>query len=266
MGENYLMDDKDFQEDLESIWKQMQPIYEKLHGYARYKFRGYWGSKYIGERDPLPAHIFGNMWAQSWENTLPILEPFDTSSNNTIIQEVKNSLKEQGYDATKLFDLSNSFYLDMGFGDMNMCYNTSCGLENTEENKECTKEDFRVKMCTELDLDNLVTIHHEMGHIQYYIQYKHLPYEFRSGANSGFHEAIGDTLALAVSTPEHLKSINLIKSTDSSKEADINFLLKTGLEKLAFLPFAFTVDQYRWSLFNGTISKNEMNYRWWELR
>ena len=93
--ENYLMDDKDFQQDLEGIWKQMQPIYEKLHGYVRYKFRDYWGSKYIGERDPLPAHIFGNMWAQSWENTLPILEPFDTSSNNTIIQEVKNSLKEQ---------------------------------------------------------------------------------------------------------------------------------------------------------------------------
>jgi len=128
------------------------------------------------------------------------------------------------------------------------------------------KNDFRVKMCTELNLDNLITIHHEMGHIQYYIQYKHLPYEFRSGANSGFHEAIGDTLALAVQTPDHLKRINLIESADSSTEYDINYLLKTALDKLAFLPFAYTVDQYRWALFNGTIDKSEMNYRWWELR
>ena len=93
--ENYLMDDQDFQKDLEGIWKQMQPIYEKLHGYVRYKFRKYWGEDKIGEKDPLPAHIFGNMWAQSWDNTLSILQPFDDVSNQTILNEVDMALKEQ---------------------------------------------------------------------------------------------------------------------------------------------------------------------------
>jgi len=240
---------------------------------------------------PFPAHIFGNMWAQAWENTLSILQPFEDTSKQTILDEVNTALKDQGYDALKLFELSNKFYLDMGFEDMSMCYNTSCGLDDTEENKECTKhnpliekpdwdvvchasawdfdtskEDYRIKMCTDVNLDDLITIHHEMGHIQYYIQYKHLPSEFRTGGNAGFHEAIGDTLALAVATPDHLKRINLIESSDSSYKSDVNYLFKTALEKLAFLPFAYTIDNYRWALFNGTIAENEMNYRWWELR
>ena len=89
------MDDQDFQNDLEDIWKQMQPIYETLHGYTRYKFRKYWGEDKIGEKDPLPAHIFGNMWAQSWDNTLSILQPFNNVSNLTILNEVNSALQEQ---------------------------------------------------------------------------------------------------------------------------------------------------------------------------
>ena len=93
--ENYLMDDKDFQSDLEDIYQQMKPIYEKLHGYVRYKYRDYWGKDKIGEKDPLPAHIFGNMWAQAWENTLSILQPFEDTSKQTILDEVNSALKDQ---------------------------------------------------------------------------------------------------------------------------------------------------------------------------
>lgn len=288
----YTRDDEEFRNDLEIIWNQFIPFYEKLHGYARYKLRQYWGNDKIGRRDPIPAHILGNMWAQQWSNTLSILHPYKNENVKNPLKEVNEALKEQNYDARKMYDLSNSFFKSLGFEDMKMCYETECKLENTTENKECfknspminkpdwnvmchasawaldeSKNDFRIKMCTNVDLIDLVTIHHEMGHIQYYIQYNHLPKEFKTGANPGFHEAVGDTLALAVQTSDHLSSIGLLKSNQTSSfESDINYLLQTALEKIVFLPFAYAVDQYRWALFNGTIDKKEMNFRWWELR
>ena len=285
----YNRDDEEFQKDLESIWNQFIPLYKKIHGYARYKLREYWGKDKFGARDPIPAHILGDMWAQQWSNTLPILIPYKDIPNP--LAEVNEALKDLEYDAKKMFDLSNSFFKKLGFEDMKMCYDTKCGLENTTQNKECFKssplinkpdwnvmchasawnlddstDDYRIKMCTNVDLKDLVTIHHEMGHIQYYIQYKHQPREFKTGANPGFHEAIGDTLALAVQTSDHLHSIGLLKNIKDSYESDINYLFQTALEKIVFLPFAFTVDQYRWALFNGTFGKDEMNFRWWELR
>lgn len=65
-------------------------------------------------------------------------------------------------------------------------------------------------------MDDLVTVHHEMGHVQYFLQYKEQPVPFRDGANPGFHEAIGDVLALSVSTPKHLQSIGLLDKVESN--------------------------------------------------
>ena len=285
----YKQDDKNFQHDLELIWQKLRPFYEKLHGYVRHKLRQHWGNDKFGANDPIPAHILGNMWAQEWTHTLSITLPFKTVANP--LDMVNKAMKEQNYGVLKMFDLSNSFYTHLGFNDMRMSYNTSCALDNTEANKECFKHspmimkpnwnvmchasawpfdylrnDFRIKMCTAPHLEDLLIIHHEMGHIQYYTQVKELPIEFRGGANPGFHEAIGDTMALAVETPSHLKAIGLLKDDHKSFEADINHLFKSALQKIVFLPFAYTVDQYRWALFNGTINPNDMNFKWWELR
>ena len=93
-------------------------------------------------------------------------------------------------------------------------------------------DDFRIKMCTEVNLDDMITIHHEMGHIQYYLQYKDKPLEFRGGANPGFHEAIGDTMALSVNTPDHLERVGLLDAVSDSEEADINFLLTAAMERV----------------------------------
>lgn len=59
-------------------------------------------------------------------------------------------------------------------------------------------------------MEQLFTVHHEMGHVEYYLQYKDQPVSFRRGANPGFHEAIGDVLSLSVSTPKHLQTIGLL--------------------------------------------------------
>ena len=121
-------------------------------------------------------------------------------------------------------------------------------------------------MCTEVNFDDLVTVHHEMGHIQYFMQYVDLPLQFREGANPGFHEAIGDTMALSVQTPIHLHTIGLLEEVPDNEKADINYLMKSAMERVMFLPFAYTIDQFRWKLFDGTIDTAKMNDEWWKLR
>jgi len=126
--------------------------------------------------------------------------------------------------------------------------------------------DFRIKQCTEVDMGWLTTTHHEMGHVEYYLQYKDQPVVFRRGANPGFHEAIGDTLALSVATPEHLQLIGLAPDFVDNTEGDLNFLMNQALQKIAFIPFGYLIDQWRWDLFSGQFDKSEYNERWWDVR
>ena len=155
----------------------------------------------------------------------------------------------------------------------------------------------RIKQCTVVTMDDLITVHHEMGHVQYFLQYKDQPVSFRDGANPGFHEAIGDVLALSVSTPKHLQSIGLLDKVDNKPggwpqpqewpqfckiimrhsntiltvlspppESVINFLMSMALDKIAFLPFGYLMDQWRWKVFDGRIPPTEYNKEWWNLR
>lgn len=144
----------------------------------------------------------------------------------------------------------------------------------------CDGRDFRIKQCTDRTMEDLITIHHEMGHIQYFIQYAHQPHVFRDGANPGFHEAVGDLLALSVSNPVHLMKIGLLEngtldrddevSEDNSSEHDlidkqveINSQMAMALEKIAFLPFGYLLDLWRWKVFNGEIETEHLNEKWW---
>ncbi|KAL8175812.1 UNVERIFIED_CONTAM: hypothetical protein K2H54_008788 [Gekko kuhli] len=124
----------------------------------------------------------------------------------------------------------------------------------------------RIKQCTTVTMEQLFTVHHEMGHVEYYLQYKDQPVTFRSGANPGFHEAIGDVMSLSVSTPSHLKKIGLLNEVTEDADSDINYLLKMALEKIAFLPFGYLIDQWRWNVFSGRTPPNRYNYDWWYLR
>ena len=121
-------------------------------------------------------------------------------------------------------------------------------------------------MCTKVNQEDFVTVHHEMGHIMYYLLYKDLPLIYRTGANPGFHEAIGDTIALSVSTPKHLEIVGLLDKYEDSEADNINSLFKMALERVAFLPFGLLIDKWRWDLFNGKVNETQWNQRWWELR
>jgi len=127
-------------------------------------------------------------------------------------------------------------------------------------------KDTRIKQCTVVTLEDFITVHHEMGHVEYFLQYAGQPQVYRTGANPGFHEAVGDTLALSVATPKHLKEIGLLKEVVNDPEVDMNFLMSVALDKIAFLPFGYLMDKWRWSVFSGDISEDDLNCGWWKLR
>ena len=125
-------------------------------------------------------------------------------------------------------------------------------------------EDLRVKMCIEVNADYFTTVHHELGHNFYQRAYNKQPLIFRNGANDGFHEAIGDSIALSI-TPAYLKQLGLA-GDEPPAAADIPLQLRTALDKVAFLPFALALDKWRWEVFSGEIKPADYNSAWWALR
>jgi hypothetical protein len=137
-----------------------------------------------------------------------------------------------------------------------VCYASAWDIDNLD--------DLRIKMCIEINAEDFTTIHHELGHNFYQRAYKTQPRLFRDSADDGFHEAIGDTIALSV-TPEYLVKLGFLqKPPDASK--DIGLLLNKALEKVAFLPFGLMIDQWRWKVVSGEIPSEKYNQAWWDVR
>ncbi|EDV25300.1 uncharacterized protein TRIADDRAFT_37492 [Trichoplax adhaerens] len=267
----YELPDEQFFAELEKLWTQMKPFYEQLHGYIRGKLRQKYGKDKISEDGPIPAHLLGNMWAQSWENLYDMVVPYP----NQPIVDVTSEMVRQNYTVLKMFELSEEFFLSIGMKKLPEIFWRNSIIEKRKDvAMTCHASawdlsidyDVRVKMCTNINQGDLITVHHELGHIQYYLQYWDQPSVYRRGANPGFHEAVGDTLALSVVTPKHLQNIGLLKQVSSSNEADINYLLSQALDKIAFIPFGYLMDQWRWKVFSGEIIPTDYNYNWWELR
>jgi peptidyl-dipeptidase A len=124
-------------------------------------------------------------------------------------------------------------------------------------------DDLRIKMCTQINAEDFQTVHHELGHNFYQRAYNKQDILFRDGANDGFHEAIGDFIALSV-TPEYLKQLGLIDKVPGA-EADTGLLLNRAMEKVAFLPFGLMVDKWRWQVFRGETKPADYNKAWWDL-
>ncbi|XP_072861241.1 angiotensin-converting enzyme isoform X1 [Chlorocebus sabaeus] len=261
-----------FEDDLEHLYQQLEPLYLNLHAFVRRALHRRYGDRYINLRGPIPAHLLGDMWAQSWENIYDMVVPFPDKPN----LDVTSTMLQQGWNATHMFRVAEEFFTSLELSPMPPEFWEGSMLEKPADGREVVchasawdfynRKDFRIKQCTRVTMDQLSTVHHEMGHIQYYLQYKDLPVSLRGGANPGFHEAIGDVLALSVSTPAHLHKIGLLDRVTNDTESDINYLLKMALEKIAFLPFGYLVDQWRWGVFNGRTPPSHYNFDWWYLR
>uniref|UniRef100_A0A914UH19 Angiotensin-converting enzyme n=1 Tax=Plectus sambesii TaxID=2011161 RepID=A0A914UH19_9BILA len=259
-----------FQQAIDNLFMQVLPLYEELHTYVRRQLRQHYPNRFSSSA--IPAHILGNMWAQEWQNIFSITQPFP---NKTSV-DVTQAMIDQNYTPLRMFQTADKFFQSLGLTPMvDAFWNGTIMTKPTNvEGFVChasawdffNRVDFRIKMCTQVRMEDLITIHHEMGHIQYFMQYSVQPVTFRNGANPGFHEAIGDTIALSVATPTHLQKIGLLANYISDTQQDINFLYKQALEKVAFLPFGYLIDQWRWQVFSGQTTPDQYNADWWKLR
>ncbi|KAM9003003.1 angiotensin-converting enzyme-like [Sarcophilus harrisii] len=260
------------EKDLEQLYHEMKPLYLNLHAYVRRALYHYYGSQHISLRGPIPAHLLGNMWAQSWTNIIDLVIPFPSSTQ----MDATMAMKSQRWTPIKMFEEADKFFQSLGLLPVLPEFWVKSMLEKPLDGREVSCQtsswdfyngkDFRVKQCTEVNMEDLLSVFHEMGHIQYFMQYKDLPVVLREGANPGFHEAMGDVVALSVSTPSYLHNSELLITQIEDYESEINFLMSIALEKVAFIPFSYLMDQFRWKIFDGRISKEDYNQEWWNLR
>lgn len=266
----YDMDSKAFENEVERLWGQVEPLYEELHCYVRSELNEFYGDERVAKTGPIPAHLLGNMWSQTWGNIYDLVEPYP----GTASLDVTHSLKEQSYDAVQMTEMAEGFFTSLGLPALpDSFWQNSMLTKPRDREVVChasawdmdNGNDPRVKQCVETDEEQLGTLHHELGHIYYYLMYKNQPILFKGGAHDGFHEAIGDTIVLSM-TPEYLEEKGLIDEVVRNKQATINEQMKMALEKIAFLPFGKLIDQWRWKVFSGEITAENYNQAWWDLR
>ncbi|KAK7873703.1 hypothetical protein R5R35_013235 [Gryllus longicercus] len=262
-----------FREELQRLWEQMQPLYQQLHAYVRRHLRMRYGDAEVTQQGPIPAHLLGNMWSQTWEGIYQFSKPFP----NAQATDATPKMQEQNYTPLRMFRLAEEFFTSLNLSAMPRVFWERSIIEKPADREIVCHasawdfgdgQDFRIKQCTRVDMKDLYVVHHEMGHVQYFLQYKDQPLIFRRGANPGFHEAVGDVMALSVSTPKHLRKVGLLGAGDASQSSQtaLNHLYHTALQKVAFLPFGYLMDLWRWDVFSGRIAPSEYNCRWWRLR
>ncbi|KAH1028894.1 angiotensin-converting enzyme [Dendroctonus ponderosae] len=263
-------EDANFKASVQSLWKQLQPLYLQIHAYVRTKLRQKYGD-IVSERGPIPVHLLGNMWGQSWNNIGDLMLPYPDVKKDNLTAE----LLKQNYSVTKIFRTAEAFFKSINLTAMPESFWTNSILEKpSDRDIVCHAsawdfqdgKDFRIKQCTEVTDEQLITAHHEMGHVEYFLQYKEQPLKFREGANDGFHEAIGDLVALSVQSTKHLKKIGLLPDTPEDPRQVLNNLFNLGLSKITFLPFGYLMDLWRWDVFSGKTAPEDYNCKWWELR
>ena len=257
-----------FSKELDRLWGQLQPLYLSLHTYVRAKLHERYGAL-VPEKGPIPAHLLGNLWAQDWSNLYDVVGPSQSGPRFSLTDE----LRRRKVTPTEMAKYGERFFTSLGFAPLPQTFwERSLFVKPRDREVVCHAsawnvnmvDDLRFKMCIDQTGEDFTVIHHELGHDFYSREYSSQPVVFRDSANDGFHEAIGDTIALSV-TPEYLVKVGLLdRAPDAS--GDVALLLRTALERLAFLPFGLVVDAWRWQVFSGQVTPENYNRAWWELR
>ena len=268
----YDMPPEQFAQLTERLWQQVKPLYDQLHCYTRGKLNEKYGSSVQPATGPIRADLLGNMWAQEWGNIYDVVAP---KGAGDIGYDLTDLLLAKKYDAVKMVRTGEGFYASLGLSPLPesfwqrsmitrprdrevICHASAWDIDN--------RDDLRIKMCTKVNSDDFVTIHHELGHNFYQRAYKDQPFLYLNGANDGFHEAIGDFIALSV-TPDYLVQLGLMdRSRIPTPDKDIGLLLRQAMDKVAFLPFGLLVDKWRWGVFDGSIPETAYNQAWTDLR
>ena len=266
---NYDMDPDAFAAEAERLLGQIQPLYEALHCYVRAKLSDYYGSRLVPEDGPIPAHLLGNMWAQSWANVADIVAPGGAAPGYDLTELIVRS----GMSEIDMVKTGERFYTSLGFEPLpETFWQRSLFKKPRDREVVCHAsawdmgdgQDYRIKMCIDKTADDFDTIHHELGHNFYQRAYRQQPFLYQGGANPGFHEALGDAIALSI-TPEYLHEIGLLDRVPDAS-GDIGLLLNMALDRVAAMPWTYLVDQWRWGISSGQIGPDELNTAWWRLR
>ncbi len=266
---NYDMPPNAFAKEEDRLWEQLKPLYLSLHAYVRGQLRKKYGKDLVPENGPIPAHLLGNIWSQEWNNVYALMD----SPKPPQSYDLTKILQERKTDVRGMVKYGENFFVSLGFAPLPKTFwERSLFTKPADREVVChasawdvdSKEDLRIKMCIQIREEDFRTIHHELGHNFYQRAYMTQPPLFQNSANDGFHEAVGDTIALSV-TPEYLKKIELIDAVPPDS-GDIDYLLQQALEKVAFLPFGLLVDKWRWEVFAGQVKPGDYNKEWWELR
>jgi len=265
----YDMAPDDFARELDRVWEQLRPLYLSLHAYVRGQLAKKYGKDAVPANGPIPAHLLGNPWAQEWNNVYELMD----SPKPTQSYDLTKILVERKTDAHGMVKYGEKFFSSIGFAPLpETFWQRSLFTKPQDRDVVChasawdvdSKNDLRIKMCIQITEEDFRVIHHELGHNYYQRAYNQRPPLFQNSANDGFHEAVGDTIALSV-TPEYLKTIGLIDAVPPAS-GDTDYLLRQALEKVAFLPFGLVIDKWRWEVFSGKIKPADYNKSWWELR
>lgn len=266
---NYDMPPDAFAVEVDRLWTQVQPLYVSLHAYVRSRLAEKYGAGVLPGNGMIPAHLTGNMWAQDWANIYPLVAAPASGEG----YDLTAALKRRNVDERGLVKYAERFYTSLGYQPLPPAFwERSLFRKPADREVVChasasgwdAPEDVRIKMCVQINAEDFQVVHHELGHNYYALLYAGQPYLYRDGAIDAFHEAVGDVMALSA-TPGYLKEIGLIDRVPSEK-ADLEYLLKTALSKVAFLPFGLQIDQWRWKVFSGEIQPADYNKAWWQLR
>jgi peptidyl-dipeptidase A len=264
----YDMPPEEFAQELDRLWGQLRPLYVSLHAYVRARLREKYGP-IVPEKGPIPAHLLGNLWQQDWSNLEPLVAPVGAAPTFSLTDR----LQAKRVDALEMVRIGERFFTSLGFEPLPKTFwERSLFVKPRDREVEChasawnvdNVDDLRIKMCIDVTAEDFSTIHHELGHNFYQRAYNTQPMAFRESANDGFHEALGDTVALSV-TPEYLVKIRLLDKAPPTS-GDTALLLRAALERLAFLPIGLVVDRWRWQVFDGSITPANYNRAWWDLK
>jgi peptidyl-dipeptidase A len=258
-----------FAAELDRLFEQIKPLYEALHCHVRAKLVEKYGPEVVPPSGPIPAHLLGNMWAQSWSNLYDLVGPQNADKG----YDLTKALVAKGLDAQAMVKVGEEFFTSLGFEPLPATFwERSLFTKPRDRDVVCHAsawdidfvDDLRIKMCIEVDAEDFSVIHHELGHNFYQRAYAHQSPLYRDSANDGFHEAVGDTVALSI-TPPYLVKLGLIEK-EPPASGDLGFLTDLALDKVAFLPFALVIDNWRWQVFSGAATAEQYNQAWWDLR
>ena len=268
----YDMPPEEMATEVDRLWSQVSPLYEELHCYVRAELNEEYGDDVQPATGPIRADLLGNMWSQQWSNIYPLVEPEGLPGQG---YNLTDELVAADYDAIKMVETAEAFFVSLGLDPLPQTFWERSMIVRPEDREVVChasawdlddEEDVRIKMCTEVNAEDFYTVHHELGHNYYQRAYKDVDYLYKDGAHDGFHEAIGDFISLSI-TPSYLVDIGLITEEQvPGEEADISLLMNTALDKIAFLPFAITVDSWRWDVLDGTTQPADYNNAWWAKR